>query len=739
MFNNIHFKNQFLILLAFPILVILVLLTQKIAEETNVYKNDDTISEMAELSVKISNVVHEIQKERGASAGFLGSRGKKFVSILSQQQELTDQKINELSQFIKNNSNEFTQEFSVGLNFSSMRNQINSLNVSVKDEVAYYTNINKQLIDKISRYTTYPKDLEIRNCMNSFILFITAKERAGIERAVLSNVFSKNEFTGNFKAKFTSLVAVQDALLNLFDHTACGAFQKLYKDAKNTHSYQEVGKMRAIAMNKNKDFGIDPTIWFKTITKKIEHLKSMEDSVAKTIIDLSIEKKNHAMQVLIFSTLILIISFALTAILAFKIINTSLNAINRFKIAIKSASEGQLSSIDLYTSGNNEMAELSNYLDILLKVFNQVNRTVNESINNASQGNFNTAINTAEFQGDFAGTMQQVENAISVMEDAHKKQLKINYASEIREMSNIITDLSMIQNNVSNTVGDFSEVADSTEQTSLQASQNNHQVKDIINQLTGLIEHIENNDKAINELNEKNQKISNIVELIKGIAEQTNLLALNAAIEAARAGESGRGFAVVADEVRALAEKTQNATTEISQSIDSITHSSKMILEKSAHMSKIASTSSSEMENFSHSMLDLDENAKNTSKLTNKIEDVLFMVLVKIDHISFKENSYNAMINNKNTDYYKNAEECRLGIWYTDFGKTRFGQTPAYNEMNAPHIKVHNSVHKNIELLDSQDCHIEKTAEIVANFKDMENASQELYQCLDKMKDQHYE
>lgn len=73
--------------------------------------------------------------------------------------------------------------------------------------------------------------------------------------------------------------------------------------------------------------------------------------------------------------------------------------------------------------------------------------------------------------------------------------------------------------------------------------------------------------QSSNELKDNADNITQIVSIVSAIARQINLLALNASIEAARAGEAGKGFVVVAGEIKKLSEQTNNAVSQINDSL----------------------------------------------------------------------------------------------------------------------------------------------------------------------------
>ena len=135
--------------------------------------------------------------------------------------------------------------------------------------------------------------------------------------------------------------------------------------------------------------------------------------------------------------------------------------------------------------------------------------------------------------------------------------------------------MGMMNDTVMEVARNASGAADLAEQARGKAVEGAEVVEQSISAISTVSTEAETLKESMNRLGGHTESIGAIIGVINDIADQTNLLALNAAIEAARAGEAGRGFAVVADEVRKLAEKTTDATKNVSKAINSIQDAAK--------------------------------------------------------------------------------------------------------------------------------------------------------------------
>ena len=139
--------------------------------------------------------------------------------------------------------------------------------------------------------------------------------------------------------------------------------------------------------------------------------------------------------------------------------------------------------------------------------------------------------------------------------------------SDVNQVAAAMNEMSATSSEVASHAA---SAANSARQADDAASRGRAVVDEVTASIRTLAENVVKAADAIQELDQHSENIGGILSVIRGIADQTNLLALNAAIEAARAGEQGRGFAVVADEVRTLAQRTQDAISEIHGMIESL-------------------------------------------------------------------------------------------------------------------------------------------------------------------------
>jgi methyl-accepting chemotaxis protein len=534
-----------------------VVVTDKRAEATEAAR----VAALSDLSVKLGNLLHETQRERGRTAQFTSAKGAKFGPELTAQQGLTDQRLAEYRQFVAGTRGEFPAALGSALdaagkaleNLAELRSVAAALRTKPAQIIAGYTEINQVLLGTIATAVAQNHNPGIAVRMQAYLALLSAKETAGLERAQLANVFTTDVFAAGQFSTVVSLIAAQRAYLTVFERAATADVLDDWAPVRQSSTFAEVAQLEKVAVDRaaTGGFGVDAGTWFDAATAKIDLYKQLEDAQAATILATARKAEHDAATGSWLAFAIAAGLFALTLGVAVGVVLSITHPLRQVADIAEQMAVGDVSGEVAYRS-RDEVGQLA-------ESFRKLGEYMRDSAELAAalaRGDLTRAVRPSD-QRDLLGnamydTVTRLNDLVGKIQSSG---LQLSGAAD-----QLMTANATLLENANDTTDRATTVAAASDEMTASITDISRSTTEAVQIAADAVATAAEAGKAVVGLAAASEDIGGVVDLIQAIASQTNLLALNATIEAARAGEAGKGFGVVAEEVKQLAQQTAQAT-----------------------------------------------------------------------------------------------------------------------------------------------------------------------------------
>ena len=561
-----------------PLLIVAVLFSVMVLERRQEFRRQSSVADFVETTRVISGLVHELQRERGASVGVVASKRQKpeAIALLEEQRKRTDKALAAYRDQRRGASADARFEAVLAVadgrmdQLASQRRGVDGLETAVPVVLGWYSGSIRDFLRASTEVIKVVDDGSAALSLFTLQALMEAKENAGQERATGNALVSSGVAEPARYRAFVEALARENDRFVEFSALAQGTEDVLAKRLNDAPTRQTVERLRSIlvaSIETGSFAGVTSPEWWAATTAWIDTLKGIEDDLNVDIANDGRTAANAAWWGFLVHLVGGGLLLTITALFGFVAARSIAAPMRRAASVIDAINSGDTEVVAPPSlSPRSEIGRVSNALRVFIDTL-------------AEQRRLEAGRRDHEAQLAASRRAILMSMALEVEKATERGMSEIVQGSgavqsQAREMLSALRSVHGAANDAARSAGETRELNSQASQMTEQVILAIGEIADQIGRSSQLtrdtVDRAAQSRAAIDGLTRVTADIDAIVASITQIAEQTNLLALNATIEAARAGEAGRGFAIVAQEVKGLAGQTARSTEEIGRKVAEI-------------------------------------------------------------------------------------------------------------------------------------------------------------------------
>ncbi|MFD1215118.1 nitrate regulatory protein [Microbulbifer celer] len=267
------------------------------------------LAESCELVTAVSDLVHQLQRERGMSNIFLASGGARFRGQWQEQMDLVRRSSERLQRQLY--LRYLKQEGAAGMrllnsiayslqgldDLDGLRVQVEQLAIAPLDSTRAFCRLIGGLLSIVFEAADVADDPAVTRMLVAMFNFMQAKEYAGQERAWGAIGFARSRFDSVLHDRLSHLQEAQHRSVEVFIEFAEASDQARWQGIENSPPAQDLNRLRRVirGLADGEPIAAELSeVWYELATQRIDCMHSLEDHLAGRLLDISRQRVAEA-------------------------------------------------------------------------------------------------------------------------------------------------------------------------------------------------------------------------------------------------------------------------------------------------------------------------------------------------------------------------------------------------------------------------------------------------------------